>query len=71
MNEVIEFWEMDGGPSGIWWEAPYGLPTTAGSTAWDTTDEMLVAARQVKEQGYPVRFRTQAEYELIMAIEED
>jgi hypothetical protein len=32
---------------------------------------MLVAARQVKEQGYPVRFRTQAEYELIMAIEED
>ncbi len=71
MSEVIEFWEMDGGPSGIWWEAPYGQPANAGQSAWDTTDEMLDAARKCKQSGYRVRFRTQAEYQLMIAIEED
>jgi hypothetical protein len=61
----VEFWQIDGGPSGTWWEAPY--EDVNGATAWDTDDKMLVAARQAIAQGYTVRFRTQAEYELRVA----
>jgi hypothetical protein len=67
MNEVIEFLEIDGGPSGIWWEAE----TLDGYRAFDTTDDMLAVAAECRRLGYPVRFRTQAEYQLMIAIEED
>jgi hypothetical protein len=62
--ERVEFWQIDGGPSGTWWEAPYEVD---GATAWYTDDEMLVAARRAVAEGHAVRFRTQAEYELQVA----
>lgn len=64
----IEFWQIDGGPSGIWWEAPY--EDVNGVTTWNTDEDMLVAARRAKAQGHTVRLRTQAEYQLMTALED-
>ena len=65
----IGFYEIDGGPSGIWWEGsvenkgPYLGP-------WNTVDEMLDIARTLSKIGHEIRFYTQAEYELNMALED-
>ena len=65
----IAFYEIDGGPSGMWWEGsvedrgPY-----LGS--WTETKDMLDTARILSMIGHDIRFYTQAEYELNMALEE-
>jgi len=68
--ECVEFWQIDGGPSGTWWEAPEGLPEW-GLATWDSTEEMLDGARQCKERGYEVRFHTLAEYELVSELDSE
>ena len=62
----IEFAEIDGGPSGVWWEAE----TPDGYRAFHNTDEMLAVAAECRRLGYSVRFHTQAEYQLASALED-
>lgn len=65
----IGFYEIDGGPSGMWWEGsvedrgPY-----IGS--WTETIDMLATAKMLKVIGHDVRFYTQAEYELNLFLED-
>lgn len=63
----VEFWEIDGGPSGTWWETVAPAPEIDGSTSWNSTDAMLEAARRAVAQGFRVSFRTLAEFELLEA----
>lgn len=68
MSSTIHFYEIDGGPSGIWWEGrvdddgPY-LGTWA-------KEYMLEVAHILSLANHPIRFHTQAEYELDSQLEE-
>ena len=69
MSSTIHFYEVDGGPSGIWWEGHQNdLDTYLG--AWDTQDDMMNAARMFSRLGHTIRFHTQAEYELEILLED-
>ena len=67
MNK-IGFYEIDGGPSGTWWEAMVEDSQYLGT--FDTTEKMLDTARILSMIGHTVKFHTQAEYELMLALEE-
>ena len=68
MYSTIHFYEIDGGPSGLWWEGrvdkdgPY-LGTWA-------KEYMLEVARILSLANHPICFHTQAEYELNSQLEE-
>lgn len=65
----IGFYEIDGGPSGKWWEGSVkGTHTHIGS--WDNTIDMLATAKMLKVIGHEIRFYTQAEYELNLFLED-
>ena len=65
----IGFYEIDGGPSGIYWE---GMIDNQGPYlgTWHTIADMLSTARVLKKVGHDIRFYTQAEYELNLALED-
>jgi hypothetical protein len=64
----ISMYEMDGGPSGIWWEG-YADDVAEYLGLW-TQDEMLDVAKILNKIGHQVRFYTQAEYELNTILED-
>ena len=64
----IAFYEIDGGPSGKWWEAMKDESYYLGT--FDSTEKMLDTARILSMIGHDIRFYTQAEYELNLALEE-
>jgi hypothetical protein len=63
---LIEFNEIDGGPSGVWWEAD----CWGDYRSFTTEDEMYAAAVEYKRQGFAIKFNTQAEYQLTSALED-
>jgi|688.fasta_scaffold777730_1 hypothetical protein len=69
MSNTIHFYEIDGGPSGIWWEGrvdddgPYiGM--------FDNQVDLMRIASILSLANHPIRFHTQAEYELDSMLEE-
>lgn len=66
---TIHFYEMDGGPSGKWWEGRVG---DAGPYlgAFYYTQEVMEMARVFSLADHPIRFHTQAEFELDSQLEE-
>lgn len=68
MSSTIHFYEIDGGPSGVWWEArvdndgPY-------LGVFDSIDQMLETSRILSLADHPIRFHTQAEWELDSTLE--
>ena len=64
----IAFYEIDGGPSGKWWEAMKDESYYLGS--WYTQDHMLDTAKILSKIGHEIRFYTQAECELNMVLED-
>ena len=67
MTNTIHFYEIDGGPSGIWWEVMGDGGPYIGT--WDK-EPMLEIARVLSLAGHEIRFYTQAEYELHSELEE-
>ena len=65
----IGFYEIDGGPSGNWWEGQVENVYTYIGT-WSDTIDMLATAKMLKTIGHEVRFYTQAEYELNLFLED-
>ena len=68
-SSTIHFYEIDGGPSGTWWEGrvdddgPYlGL--------FQYRQEVMKIAGILSLANHPIRFHTQAEYELNSQLEE-
>ena len=68
-SSIIHFYEYDGGPSGTWWEGrvdddgPYlGL--------FQYRQEVMKIAGILSLANHPIRFHTQAEYELNSTLEE-
>jgi hypothetical protein len=65
----IHFYEIDGGPSGIYWEGrvdedgPY-----LGSFHY--RQEVMMIAGILSLANHPIRFHTQAEWELNLELEE-
>ena len=66
----ISLYEMDGGPSGIWWEG-YADDQAAYIGSWADTVDMLATAKMLKTIGHEIRFYTQAEYELNEFLEDE
>ena len=68
MTSNIHFYEVDGGPSGMWWEVRVGEDGPyLGS--WDK-EPMLEIARVFSLADHPIRFHTQAEWKLNVELEE-
>ena len=67
MYSTIHFYEIDGGPSGIWWEVRVEDGPYLGT--WDK-EPMLEIARVLSLADHPIRFHTQAEWALISELEE-
>ena len=68
MNSTIHFYEIDGGPSGLWWE---GMVDKDGPYLGTWAKEyMLEVARILSLANHPICFHTQAEYELNSQLEE-
>ena len=65
----ISLYEMDGGPSGIWWEG-YADDQAVYIGSWADTVDMLATAKMLKTIGHEIRFYTQAEYELNEFLED-
>lgn len=65
----ISVYEMDGGPSGIWWEG-YADDQAVYLGSWYTSTDMLDTAKILSKIGHEIRFYTQAEYELNTALED-
>lgn len=63
----IGFYEIDGGPSGKWWE---GQADRKYIGSWTDTVDMLATAKMLKTIGHDIRFYTQAEYELNLFLED-
>ena len=68
MYSTIHFYETDGGPSGMWWEVRVG-EDGAYLGSWDK-EPMLEIARVFSLADHPIRFHTQAEWELNVELEE-
>ena len=64
----IGFYEIDGGPSGIYWEGMIDESHYLGT--WHTPNAMLDVAKVLSKCGHDIRFYTQAEYELNLALED-
>ena len=67
MYSTIHFYEIDGGPSGIWWEVRVDDGPYLGT--WGK-EAMLEIARILSLADHTIRFHTQAEWELISELEE-
>jgi len=67
MSSTIHFYEVDGGPSGLWWE---GSVDRKYIGSWTNTADMLATAKILSMVGHEIRFYTQAEYELSLALED-
>ena len=67
MTNTIHCFEIDGGPSGIWWEVRVEDGPYLGT--WDK-EPMLEIARVLSLADHPIRFHTQAEWELNLELEE-
>ena len=67
MSSTIHFYEIDGGPSGIYWEGRVGDDGPYLGT-WNK-DGTLETARILSLANHPIRFHTQAEYELDSELE--
>lgn len=68
MANTIHFYEIDGGPSGIWWEGRVDEDGPYLGT-WGK-EYMIETARILSLANHPIRFHTQAEYELDCILEE-
>ena len=68
MSSTIHFYEIDGGPSGMWWEGRVDDDGPYLGT-WGT-EYMLETARILSLANHPIRFHTQVEYELDSQLEE-
>lgn len=68
MPSTIHFYEIDGGPSGIFWEGRVDEEQIYLGT-WDK-EPMLEIARVLSLAYHPIRFHTQAEWELDSQLEE-
>ena len=66
----IGFYEIDGGPSGLYWEGAVEKQGPYIGT-WNTVEDMLAAAKMLKKIGHDIRFYTQAEYELNLFLEDE
>ena len=69
MNSTIHFYEIDGGPSGTWWEGRVDEDGPYIGT-WTTREGILEIARVLSLADHPIRFHTQAEWELDSTLEE-
>lgn len=69
MSSTIHFYEIDGGPSGLWWE---GRVDEDGPYlgVFYYRQEIMEMARILSLANHPIRFHTQAEYELDSQLEE-
>lgn len=67
MTNTIHFYEIDNGPGGIWWEGRMEDGPYVGT--WEENG-MLETARILRLANHPVRFHTQAEYQLDSQLEE-
>lgn len=67
MSSTTHFYQIDGGPSGIWWEGRIDDGPYIGVFN-DTT--MMEAARILSLADHPIRFHTQAEWELDSQLRE-
>jgi hypothetical protein len=69
MNSTIHFYEIDGGPSGIFWEGRVGDDGPyLGQFRY--IQEVLEMARVFSLADHRIHFHTQAEYELNSTLEE-
>ena len=67
MSSTIHFYEIDGGPSGIWWEGSVDNCPYLGT--WDIHG-VLETSRILSLADHRIRFHTQAEYELDLQLKE-
>ncbi len=67
-GHIIHFYEIDGGPSGMWWEGRAGDDGPYLGT-WGK-EAMLEIARILSLADHRIRFHTQAEFELDSMLEE-
>lgn len=69
MSSTIHFYEVDGGPSGTWWE---GRVDEDGPYlgVFEGQKEMMLIAGILSLANHPIRFHTQAEWELDSMLEE-
>ena len=68
-SSTIHFYEIDGGPSGIFWEGRVGDDGPYLGT-WVTPHAVLEVARIMSLADHRIHFHTQAEYELNSTLEE-
>ena len=69
MSSTIHFYEIDGGPSGMFWEGRVdGDGPYLG--VFHYRQEIMEMARILSLANHPIRFHTQAEYELDLELEE-
>ena len=68
-SSTIHFYEVDGGPSGLWWE---GRVDEDGPYlgVFYYRQEIMEMARILSLANHSIRFHTQAEYELDSELEE-
>ena len=67
MTSTIHFYEIDGGPGGIWWEGRMEDGPYIGT--WDE-DGMMETARILSLANHPIRFHMHAEYQLDLQLKE-
>ena len=67
-SSTIHFYEVDGGPSGIWWEGRVDDGPYIGM--FYTRAHLIDTARILSLANHSIRFHTQAEYELDSELEE-
>ena len=65
----IHFYEIDGGPSGIYWEGRVGDSGPYLGFFYNVS-HVLETARILSLADHPIRFHTQAEWELDSQLEE-
>jgi hypothetical protein len=63
LSSTIHFYEIDGGPSGIYWEGRVG-DDGPYLGAFHYRQEIMEMARVFSLADHRIRFHTQAEYEL-------
>ena len=68
-GHIIHFYEIDGGPSGTWWEGRVG-GDGAYLGIFHTIEEVMKVASILSLADHSIRFHTQAEFELDSMLEE-
>jgi hypothetical protein len=69
MSSTIHFYEIDGGPSGIYWEGRVGDDGPYLGFFYNVK-HVLETSRILSLADHRIRFHTQAEYELDSQLEE-